>query len=252
MKRTAVILFLLLLFGAVKLPMEKQISDAHRAAYFHGAKMNLSLREQIGQGAFLAALSGFRGVIADVLVLEASTAWENTQWDRVQLLYDQITTLQPRQTLYWEMAAYYMAYDAAAAVLQDEKQPRQALRVKASRAYMQAGREFLERGARNNPDRYVLYNRLGHVLMMKIGDHYGAYKAYAKAAQFPDCMGYERRFAAYELSKCPGHEREAYALMKKLYAEGNVEQTSTLLTRMAALEEKLAIPPDQRVYKAPR
>jgi len=55
MKRIAAIFLLLLLFGAVKFPMEKALSDTHRNAYFHGAQLNLPLREQIGQGAFLAA-----------------------------------------------------------------------------------------------------------------------------------------------------------------------------------------------------
>ena len=251
MKRIAAILVLLLLLGAVKLPLERQLSDAHRAAFFHGAKLDISLREQIGQGAFLAALSGFRGVIADVLALEANQAWENTQWNRVQFLYDQITTLQPRQTIYWEMASAYLAFDAAAAAMQDENQPRQTLRVKLAREYMQVGRDFLEKGIRNNPDRYVLYNRLGFLLMFKLQDHYGSYLAYSKAAQFPDCMGYERRFAAYELSKCPGHEQEAYVLLKKLYGEGKVERTGTLYKRLEAMEEKLGVPPEQRVYKAP-
>lgn len=215
MKRIAIVLATLLAFGAVKYPIEQSISDAHRAAYFHGANLNLTLREQLGQGGFLAALSGFRGVIADGLALYAFNAWENTQWSRVILLYDQITALQPRSTLNWEMAANYIAFDAATAALNDKKLPREMLRIKASREYIQQGRAFLEQGVRNNPDRYILYNKLGFLLMYKLQDHYGAYEAYSKAAQFPDCMGYEGRFAAYELSKCPGKEAEAYKLLRK-------------------------------------
>ena len=251
MKRIGLVLILLLLFGAVKLPLEQSISDAHRAAYFHGAKLNLTLREQIGQGAFLAALSGFRGVIADILVLQANEAWQNTQWSRVMFLYNQITILQPRVTLYWDMGACYLAFDASSAALQDEKQPRQALRVKAAREWMRQGCEFLERGIRNNPDKFVLYNRLGNILMNKLQDHEGAYKAYSKAAEFPDAMGYEKRFAAYELSKCPGREAEAYALLRKLYDEGERERTPTLIQRLGAMEEKLNLPPEQRVYNRP-
>lgn len=251
MKRIAVLLVALLVFGAVKLPMERTISDAHRAAYFHGAKLDLTLREQIGQGAFVAALSGFRGVIADILAIQANVAWQDTQWSRLIFLYNQITTLQPRVTLHWEMAANYTAFDACTAALQDPKQPREALRIKASREFMQQGREFLERGIRNNPDRYVLYNRLGNVLMNKLLDHPGAYEAYTKAAEFPDCMGYEKRFAAYELSRCPGREAQAYALLLKLYRLGQSQHTPTLLLRLAAMEEKLNIPPDQRVCKRP-
>ncbi|MDD5349113.1 MAG: hypothetical protein PHQ12_02770 [Chthoniobacteraceae bacterium] len=251
MKRIAAVLALLLLFGAVKFPMEEALTRTHRTAYFHGAQLNLPLREQIGQGAFVAALSGFRGVIADLLTLKANDAWENTRWDRVVLFYDQITTLQPRVTLHWEMAAFYMAYDAAQASLNDPNQPRQTLRVKACREYQRLGRDFLERGIRNNPDRYVLYNRLGAILMNKIGDHEAAYEAYAKAAEFPDCMGYEKRFAAYELSKCPGKEAQAYALLAKLYSEGPREHTPTLLQRLKAMEDALKIPPEQRVYNPP-
>lgn len=249
MKRIAVVFIALLLFGALKLPIEKSIDDAHRAAYFRGAKLNLSLREQIGQGAFIAALGGFRGAIADLLCIRATVAWENTQWSRVVFLYKQITTLQPRVTLFWEMAAAHMAFDASAAALQNPNQPREALRIKASREYIQIGREFLEEGVRNNPDRSVLYNRLGFLLMEKAKDHYGAYQAYTKASQFPEAFGYEKRLAAYELSYCPGKETEAYALLLKLYHKGKEEHTFRLLQRIKAMEEKLNISPEQRVCK---
>jgi len=247
-KRIAVALAALLLFGAVKFPLEQAVDQAHRNAYFRGAHLNLPLREQIGQGAFLAALSGFRGVIADLLSLQANDAWQNTQWSRVILLYNQITTLEPRMTLHWEMAANYMAFDASVAALEDPRQPRQALRIKASREYMQIGREFLERGIRNNPDRHALYNRLGFLLMEKLKDHQGAYEAYTQAAKFPEALGYEERFAAYELSKCPGKEAQAYALLVNLYRKSNREHTPTLLHRIHDLEDKLHISSEQRVY----
>ena len=251
MKAIAAVLAALLVFGAVKLPLERALHDAHRAAYFHGARLNLSLREQLGQGAFLAALSGLRGVTADILALQANKAWENTQWSRLLFLYDQITTLQPRSTLNWEMGAWYMAFDAAQAALDDPKQPRQARREKARREFIQQGRELLERGTRNNPDRSVLYNRLGFLLMNKTEDHLAASQAYAKAAEFPDCMGYEKRFAAYELSKVPGREAEAYQLLLALYRTGRNEFAPTLFSRIKAMEEKLDIPAEQRVYKPP-
>ena len=265
MKRILTVLAALLIFGAVKFPLEKSIDNAHRAAYFHGAKLNLTLREQIGQGAFLAALSGFRGVIADILSLQANCAWENTQWSRVIFLYNQITTLQPRLTLSWEMGAWYMAFDASAAALRDRQEirfnadgltmagdprPRQQ-RLRESQEFIAIGRDFLERGTRNNPDRSVLYNRLGFVLMNKTNDHFAAYEAYSRAAELPDCMGYEKRFAAYELSMVPGKEAAAYALLLRLYRMGEREHTPKLLLRLKEMEEKLAISPEQRVYKAP-
>jgi len=241
MKRLLPTLALLLLFGAVKLPLERSMSASHRAAFFHGAKLDLPLREQLGQGAFLAALSGFRGVLADFLCLEAFTAWENTQWSRVLLLYNQITALQPRQIFHWEMGANYMAYDAAAAAMQDKKLPREALRVKAAREYMQMGVDLLEQGIRNNPDRGALYRRLGDVYMNKLKDPEKASAIFSKAAQLPDARGYEKRFAAYELAKIPGREQEAYEMLLKLYREGH--RTQGVKSWLAEMEKKLGISP---------
>src|SRR2546430_17680614 len=62
---------------------EQNVTDEHRRAFFHGAKLNLDLRQQIGQLGFIAALSGFRALVADVLWISAHTAWENTQWGKM-------------------------------------------------------------------------------------------------------------------------------------------------------------------------
>ncbi|MBA3650221.1 MAG: hypothetical protein H0W66_01755, partial [Chthoniobacterales bacterium] len=71
---------------------------------------------------------------------------------------------------------------------------------------------------------------------------------YARAAALPGAPEYDKRFAAYELSFAPGHEREAYAALRRLYDEGEHHQRlPTLLTRLKFLEEKLAIPLYERI-----
>jgi hypothetical protein len=60
-----------------------------------------------------------------------------------------------------------------------------------------------------------------------------------------------RRFAAYMLADCPGHEREAYERLLKYYQMGEDERLPTLLTKLAELQEKLSVPPDQRIYTPP-
>src|SRR5947207_3521365 len=122
--KTVVVLVALLLFGAARLPFEEQLLQAHRAAYFHGAKVNLDLREQIGQLGFLAALSGFRSLVADMLYIDAHAAWERTEWGRMALLFQNVTTLQPRVLLFWDTAAWHMAWNASHAAREDPKQPR--------------------------------------------------------------------------------------------------------------------------------
>jgi hypothetical protein len=150
-------------FGVLKLPIERSLSAQHKQAYFRGVELGLDLREQIGQLGFLAALSGFRSLVADVLFIQAHVAWERTEWGRVLLLFRQVTTLQPRGILFLDMAAWHMAWNASVAALNDRTQPREALRIKAQREYLALGKNFLERGIRNNPDRPQLYEALARL-----------------------------------------------------------------------------------------
>jgi hypothetical protein len=252
MIRACAVLAILLAFGAIKLPIEARLSEQHRALHFHGVEFNLNLREQIGQLGFVAALSGFRSLVADVLFIQAHVAWERTEWGRVLLLFRQATTLQPRSVLFWDMAAWHMAWNASVAALNDEKVPRQALRIKAQREYFAIGKDFLERGIRNNPDKPQLYESLARLYQDKYHDHLHASEMYAKAARLPDAPSYDKRFAAYELSYCEGHEREAYKLLHELYERGPQERLPTLLARLKFLETRLNTPPDQRIPESKR
>lgn len=250
-KGCAIALAILMLFGAAKWQFEQRLTWLHRAAFFHGAKLDLTMRQQIGQTGFLAALSGFRSVVADYLWIEAHTAWEQTEWGRMALLFNNVTALQPRNVMFWDMAAWHMGWNASLAALENPKQPREALRIKAQREYFKLAEDFLLRGIQNNPDRYTLYESLGRLYREKFQDHCKASVWFDKASKFPKAPGYEKRFAAYELSQCPGHEREAYEWLAKLYNMGEKERLPTLLKWLNFLEEKLNIPPGQRVYAPP-
>ena len=247
LSRTALVLLLLLGFGTLKLPIERRLSDARRQLHFYGADLNLDVREQIGQLAFVAVLSGFRALVADILFLQAHIAWEDTEWGRVLLLFRQVTTLQPRSLLFWDMAAWHMGWNASAAALNDRSQPRQALRIKAEREYFAIARDFLERGIRNNPERPQLYESLARLYKEKYKDHVRAAEFFAKAAALPGAPNYDKRFAAYELSYCEGRENDAYAELRRLYDLGEQERLPTLIRRLKVLENKLNVPPDQRI-----
>ena len=135
-------------------------------------------------------------------------------------LFNTVTTLQPHTLLYWDVAAWHMAWNASIAALQDRSQQSEALRERASRQYVELGRQILDNGIRNNPDKPLLYERLGVLLRDKMQDHSAAADAFAKAATFPDTRAYIHRFAAYEMAKVPGREREAYDRLLSLYREG--------------------------------
>jgi hypothetical protein len=247
MIRALLVFVILMTLGALKLPIERDLAAVHRQEHFRGVAFNLDLREKLGQLGFIAALSGFRSIVADALFIQAHVAWERTEWGRVLLLFRQVTTLQPRAILFWDMAAWHMAWNASVAALNDKTQPRLALRVKAQREYFALGKDFLEHGIKNNPDRPQLYEALARLYKEKYKNHERASEFFAKAAALPGAPSYERRFSAYELSYCEGREREAYDGLRRLYDEGEKERLPTLITRLKFLENKLGIPQDQRI-----
>jgi tetratricopeptide (TPR) repeat protein len=250
MIRALLVFVILMVLGALKLPIERDLAAVHRQEHFRGVAFNLDLREKLGQLGFIAALSGFRSIVADALFIQAHVGWERTEWGRVLLLFRQITTLQPRAILFWDMAAWHMAWNASVAALNDKNQPRLALRVKAQREYFALGKDFLERGIKNNPDRPQLYEALARLYKEKYKNHERASEFFAKAAALPGAPSYERRFSAYELSYCEGREREAYDRLRRLYDKGEKERLPTLITRLKFLENKLGIPQDQRIPDA--
>jgi tetratricopeptide (TPR) repeat protein len=247
MMRTVVVLAVLIGLGTLKLPIERNLAALRRQEHFRGVEFNLDLREQIGQLGFIAALSGFRAAVADALFIKAYTAWENTEWGRMLLLFRHITTLQPRVLLFWDTASWHMAWNASVAAMNDQTQPRLALRVKAQREYFALGKDFLERGIQNNPDRPDLYEALARLYKEKYKDHERASEYYAKAAALPGAPPFDKRFSAYELSHCEGREREAYQRLRSLYDAGPQERLPTLIKRLKFLEDKLGIPQEQRI-----
>ncbi|PYK30653.1 MAG: hypothetical protein DME57_06205 [Verrucomicrobia bacterium] len=246
MSRVLFALAMLLVFGVLKLPAEHAMSIQHRQTAA-AQIVNLDVGERLGQLSFIAALSGFRAIVADFLFIQAHVAWERTEWARVLFLFRQVTTLQPHVPLFWDMAAWHMAWNASAAAMNDSSQARLAARVKAQRDYFAIGKDFLERGIRNNPDKPELYEALARLYHDKYNDHERASEFYAKAAALPSAHSYDRRFSAYELSYCEGREREAYKRLRALYDEGERERLPTLIKRLKFLEEKLAIPAEQRI-----
>lgn len=246
MIRSVLVFLIVLGFGVIKLPIERDLGTTHRQLHFRD-ELDLNFREQLSQLGFIAALSGFRSIVADILFIQANVAWERTEWGRVLLLFRQVTALQPRVVLFWDMAAWHMAWNASVAALNDRAQPRLTLRIKAQREFFALGRDFLERGIENNPDKPRLYETLARLYQEKYNDHERASEFFAKAAALPGAMSYDQRFSAYELSYVEGRERQAYERLHWLYQTGADKRLPTLIARLKFLENKLDIPPDQRI-----
>lgn len=248
MIRKIVAIVLLGIFGAILIPFEKSLNNSQKQANLRKTALDLNLREQVGQMGFLAALSGFRSPLAAYYWIEAHIAWEKTEWGRMAGLFNTVTTLQPRSEHYWDMAAWHMAWNASIAALNDEKkQPSEVLRKRAQQQYFKLGRDYLDQGIKNNPDSAYLYERLGVLLRDKLEDHCAAGEAFLRSSELPSAPPYIARFAGYEMAKCPGKEREAYDLLKKLYDKGPDERKPSLISTLTELEKKLDVPQSDRI-----
>jgi hypothetical protein len=248
-KKALYILGLLAGFGFLKTGMEHRLFAAERAAGFQLATLSGQIRSQLGQTGFVAALSGFRALMADLLWIRAGSAFDRTEWPRMQMLLHTATQLQPRGVVFWEMAHFHMAYDAAHSMrLNVRQQPVAALRRVAELEYVRIGEEFLRNGLVFNPRSAILWQRLGELYSRRKNDPERASEAFAQAAKQPGALSFLRRMAAYELAKVPGREKEAYEQLRALYMEGEQQRLPNLVRLLRQLEEKLAVPEAFRVY----
>lgn len=240
---------MVLLFGAIRVPLEARLDAEHEKAFFRTAKLDLSLREKIGQSAFVAALSGFRAVIADVLWIDAHTAWEKTEYGKMALIFENVTTLQPRNYYFWDNAAWHMAWNGSVFAFENTKQPRLAIRKKEQKEFFDLGESFLVRGIKNNPDNYQLRQTYALFLQQKRNDPCGASEQYRLGSLLKDAPPYMHRAAVIQLAYCPGKQREAYAQLRELWFRGQDERKPTVITLIRRLENELQIPSEKRIFK---
>lgn len=91
--------------GALRLPLERDFSNDLRQRQLAEEPLNLSLREQLGQSAFIALLGGFRSLVASYVELGHLTARQEGDWAKVEAAYALCTQLQPREYHYWDFRA---------------------------------------------------------------------------------------------------------------------------------------------------
>lgn len=194
--------WLILGWGAVKLPWEMRMTRAQRQATvgFSGPTA-VAVREKLGQGLVLAALGGFRGLAANALMLQAHGAWEEQQWVRVRSALEVATLLQPRVALFWDLASWHLAWNAAVAAETYSGGSNETRKRIEARKWVEAGRELLERGTRAVPEKALLFQRLGDLYWQRLADYQAAAACYREALTKGDAPPYLERFVGYALEK---------------------------------------------------
>lgn len=232
--------------GVAKLSFEERFSEELRAQGLLQAPVGMDLRENLGQMGFAAALGGLRSLVASITYLQAYTAFEDTDWGKVDSLMTMTTRLQPREVSYWDEAAWHQAYNAASSYLRNEKL-RSALRSKLYRDHVQRGVEILQEGLRFLPGQPKLLAKLGMIYADRQQEHRKAAGAFLSAYRNGANGFYERR-AAYELVKLDDREadKQAYEILKRYYDQGMKMKGTTIMNDLPVLEERLGIPPEKR------
>jgi hypothetical protein len=229
-KRYAILGLAILAAGGLRMPFERQLTEDLSEAGLLPPKLEQRTGEKIGQTFSAVSLGGLRTLVATFLNLRAFTFFTEQRWGEVGDTYELIVDLAPRTRYYWDTGSWHQSYNAASYFLYESELP--PLRRKANwRSSILRGRDFLERGIRNNPDDAVLKHRLGTLLsdpnrMGAFGEpaeaYEQAYEAYMSAArtQEGDARNYSKRFALYSLARVPGREKEALDLLKEIEAAG--------------------------------
>lgn len=194
--------FLLVAWGALKVPWENRMTREQRLATmgFSGPS-TIALREKLGQSMALAALGGFRGLAANALMLQAHGAWEEQQWVRVRSALEMATLLQPRVALFWDLASWHLAWNAAVAAERYSGEPSETRRRIEARKWVEAGRSLLERGTKAVPEKALLFQRLGDLYWQRLADYQAAAVCYREALAKGDAPPYLERFVGYALDK---------------------------------------------------
>lgn len=246
LNRKAAAVALLAVAGVAKLPLEERFSEELRAKGLLQSPVGTDLRESLGQMGFAASLGGLRSLVASITYLQAYSAFEDTDWGKVDSLMTVTTRLQPREASYWDEASWHQAYNAASSYMRNEKL-RAALRSKLYRDHVERGVEILQEGLRFLPDHPKLLAKLGTIYADRQQEHRKAAEAFLSAYRNGANGFYERR-AAYELAKLNERDtdRRAYDILRRHYDQGMRMKGTTIMTVLPLLEERLNIPPEQR------
>jgi hypothetical protein len=249
MKHKILGVLLLVILGVVKVPMENHVAQTLKAAQLRDEPISLGLRETVSQMAFAASLGGLRSLVASITYLRAYVAFEDRDWGRVDSLMTLTTRMQPKEPMYWDEAAWHMAYNAATNTQQREDL-RAAIRNKEFREYVLRGLKITEEGLVYNPDNPKLLIRKAEIYRDRLKDPRPAAEAFLLAAKKGAKPFYER-MGAYELVKLgePQDLQQAYEILKRHYDQGF--RYPSVLRDLDVLERKLNIPPAQRVDQTP-
>jgi len=244
-KQILIALAIISVAGIIRLPVEAKLEAEIRGLHFREGAPDLALRDQLSQMQFVAALGGFRSLVASGLDIRTYLTLADKDWGELEALSNLTTTLQPRVEKYWDMASWHMAFNATSHYQNNvpDSEIRLAIRNQLVSSYTDKGKAFLKKGLTYLPDSGELHLALANLYRSKDPNPPEAAKHFRRAFECKGNPPLERAYA-HELVKCSEPERwqTAYDILKRYYDQGERSRTPSGIRDLKVLEERLNIP----------
>lgn len=230
----------LLATGGLRLGFEERLTESFRRDGLLDRPLDIGLREKIGQNSSAVALAGLRTLVATFTHLQATDDFYATRWTDLAKAMDATVQLAPRASYYWDIGGWHIGVNASAWYRHESGLPPLRARAEARR-WVEKGREFFERGIRNNPDDWRLAAALGNLCSdpYRFPDDSRAAAAYARAIATGRAPLYVQRASLIADSRAAEDPAKTLAEIRDLLAEP-VNRVPTLLCLAYALDQRLS------------
>ncbi|WP_367870284.1 hypothetical protein [Luteolibacter sp. Populi] len=242
---TALVLLVIAAGGAIRMRFEHDLTADFRRRGLLAKPLDLDMRERIGQDKWSVALAGLRTLVASFAGLKTTEQFNNTDWPGLAESVDTTVQLSPHTQYYWDIGGWHLAYNAASSYRYDKGLSK--LRGEAEgRRWIERGREFYERGIRNNPDDWQLSVRLGNLYSdsFRYPDDAKAVTAYSRAYATGRAIPQVRRLLLQARARSGEDAGTLLKELRSIFAEDPNSRVPTLLSLQYVLEAKLSPPTD--------
>lgn len=203
-------------------------------------------RDELSRQLALFSLGGLRSLAAEILAVDATSAWVEQDWPRADRRWKEITTLAPRRVNYWVRAARDMSKNAVSHARR-LKTLSERDRVLLAARYRKRGEEYLQDGIACNPKSALLHLELAAYYEDPMGspNFRKASSEYEKALALgaPDMY---RRWVFYNMARTRGREQEAWQMGRLLFREKQ-HRSISLRCILFALQNKLDLPEGEKL-----
>lgn len=222
-KKISLALLLLIGASAARLPFERPLEKEMRTAGLLAEPLDQQTSEAIGQTSALIALGGLRSLVAAVLNFSKIVpAWSDQDWLSIFNTFEQIHTLQPKTSYYWEAAAGYSADDAYSDY-RDRAGLTDAQRRLRRDELFHKGVNYLDKGIHHNPQNLGLRKMKARILSDTYKpehlDYAAATEVLDQALELDSATSIVKRQHVYLMSRVPERQREALAGVRELYRD---------------------------------